>query len=189
MITPLAKKTVTSHNHIRGNFFILCLGAIILINQLNSFPSSILKKEKKIYKTWQEHCFILSQIFNPTNSKSDQELISPDSNIVESFIKIMRTEEMTTMFEKYNERTLLSHLLETWSKYYVSFFFHLSGWIHVRCERFHATGSTFMHKFQICKLVVLAVLPATLLRSLATFVHPSVSNLCQTRLFTFIGMS
>lgn len=69
------------------------------------------------------------------------------------------------------------------------FFFHLSGWIHVRCERFHATGSTFMHKFQICKLVVLAVLPATLLRSLATFVHPSVSNLCQTRLFTFIGMS
>lgn len=120
MITPLAKKTVTSHNHIRGNFFILCLGAIVLINQLKLLSQLYPKKRKKIYKTWQEHCFILSQIFNPTNSKSDQELISPDSNIVESF---MRTEEMTTMFEKYNERILLSHLLETWSKYYVSFFF------------------------------------------------------------------
>ena len=37
--------------------------------------------------------------FNPLNPKSDQDLISPYSNITKPFIKIMRIKKMITNFD------------------------------------------------------------------------------------------
>ena len=53
--------------------------------------------------------FFFSEPFNPLNPEKDQHLISPNSNMAESFVKIMRIKEMIIIQRSFDCKTNSPH--------------------------------------------------------------------------------